>query len=71
MHYQQLAITRLGESKDYRKTPAFFEVLQLVYMCNNCSSEEAGQLEEHSNKGVVGSLGSSEDTETSSGSGSS
>ena len=54
----------IGESKDYRKTPASFEVLRHVCMCNNCSSEVAGQLEEHSNKGVIGSLGSSEDTET-------
>ena len=54
-----------SKSKDYRKTPAFFEVLHLVVdMCNSCSSEFVGRLEEHNNKGTVGSLGSSEDTDT-------
>ena len=39
----------LRESKDYRKTPALFEVQCLVYMCNSCSSEVVGRLEEHNN----------------------
>ena len=34
----------IGESKDCRKTPAFFEVLCLVYMSNSCSSKVAVNL---------------------------
>ena len=56
----------IAESKDYRKTPAFFEVLHLFFTCVTAvySSEVAGQLKEHNNKGTVGSLGSSEYTDT-------
>ena len=56
----------IGELKDYRKTPAFFEVLGIVYMCNStsCSSELVAWLEEHNSKETVESLESSEDTDT-------
>ena len=54
----------IRESMDYTDTPAFFEVLCHVCMCNSCRSEVADRLKEHNNKGTVESLGSSEDTDT-------
>ena len=50
----------IGESKNYRKTTAFFEVLCLVCMCNSSVAAAAGQLDEYNNKGTEGSLGSSQ-----------
>ena len=69
---QQLTITqswnwRITERPQHSLSTTYIWVLYIyeyVYMCNSCSSEVVGQLEEHNSKGTIESLGSSEDTDT-------